>query len=59
MYTGAIEFGIIEQYTSDRYWRDWRAKKVKVPPLPSPRGITQAIWLARSGRPQRSATKRA
>lgn len=33
-YLTGIPVKIIEQYTSDRYWKDWRAKKVKVPPLP-------------------------
>ncbi len=33
-YLLSIPVKVIEQYTSDRYVKDWRAKRVAVPPLP-------------------------
>ena len=48
-YLTGIPVKVIEQYTSDRYWKDWHAKKVKVPPLPMVEfgGHTKRFILAR------------
>lgn len=48
-YLTGIPVKIIEQYTSDRYWKDYRAKKVKVPPLPMVEfgGHTKRFIIAR------------